>query len=79
MSIKTTDKNLETRFEAGEDVLDYFDLSKARRPLLKKDRVNVDLPRWMIVQIDRAARRKGIPRQAQIKEWLAGRIKEEAA
>jgi hypothetical protein len=27
---KTTAQNLEERFERGEDVLDYFDLSKAR-------------------------------------------------
>jgi len=79
MSTKTTAKNLESRFDAGDDVLDYFDLTKARRPLLRKDRVNLDLPRWMILKIDRVARRKGIPRDAQIKEWLAGRLKEEAA
>ena len=27
---KTTAKNLEEKFDTGEDVLDYFDLSKAR-------------------------------------------------
>jgi hypothetical protein len=29
-SNKTTAQNLEERFDRGEDVLDYFDLSKAR-------------------------------------------------
>jgi len=76
MSTKTTGKNLEARFDDGEDVLDYFNLAKARRPLLDKERVNLDLPHWMIVQIDRISRRKGIARQAQIKEWLAGVLKE---
>lgn len=28
---KTTAKNLEAKFDAGEDVLDYFDLSAAKR------------------------------------------------
>ncbi len=33
---KTTGQNLESRFDADEDVLDYFDLSKASRPLREK-------------------------------------------
>jgi hypothetical protein len=77
MSNKTTSENLESKFERGEDVLDYFDLDKASRPLLEKERINLDIPHWMIVKIDRIARRKGLPRQAQIKEWLAQKLKED--
>lgn len=58
-------------------MLDYFDLSKASRPLLKKARVNVDIPRWMILRIDRVASRKGLARQAQIKQWLAEKLEQE--
>jgi predicted DNA binding CopG/RHH family protein len=74
---KTTAKNLEARFDAGEDVSDYFDFSKATRPARDKERVNVDMPHWMILKIDRIAGRKGLARQAQIKEWLADKLKEE--
>jgi len=77
MSDKTNAGNLEERFDAGEDVLDYFDLSKASRPLLKKERVNLDIPHWMVVRIDRIASRKGLPRQAQIKQWLAEKLTED--
>jgi predicted DNA binding CopG/RHH family protein len=77
MSNKTTAENLEKRFDQGEDVLDYFDLAKASRPLLAKERINLDIPHWMILKIDRVARRKGLPRQAQIKEWLSQKLKEE--
>lgn len=77
MNDKTTAENLEGKFEEGEDVLDYFDLAKASRPLLEKERINLDIPHWMIVRIDRIARRKGMPRQAQIKEWLSQKLKEE--
>ena len=77
MSDKTNAKNLQTRFDAGEDVLDYFDLGKAARPLLQKERINLDVPHWMVLRIDRIAMRKGIPRQAQIKQWLAEKLKEE--
>jgi predicted DNA binding CopG/RHH family protein len=79
MSDKTTGENLEKRFDSGEDVLDYFDLDKATRPLLEKERVNLDIPHWMVLRIDRIARKKGIPRQAQIKQWLAEKLKEEKA
>ena len=33
---KTTAKNLEERFDAGENVLDYFDASRMTRPGHKK-------------------------------------------
>jgi predicted DNA binding CopG/RHH family protein len=52
-------------------------LAKASRPLLEKERINLDIPHWVILKIDRSARRKGLPRQAQIKEWLAQKLKEE--
>ena len=45
---KTTAQNLESRFEAGEDVLDYFDTAKAVRRNHAKARINLDLPAWMI-------------------------------
>ena len=77
LSDKTNAGNLEMRFDAGEDVLDYFDLSKASRPMLKKERVNLDIPHWMVLRIDRIASRKGLPRQAQIKQWLAEKLTEE--
>jgi len=79
MKSKTTAGNLERKFDEGEDVMDYFDLAKASRPLLDKERINLDIPHWMILKIDRVARRKGMPRQAQIKEWLAQKLKEEAS
>ena len=77
MSDKTTTRTLESRFTAGEDVLNYFDLSKASRPLLKKERINLDIPHWMILRIDQIANRKGMARQSQIKPWLAEKLKEE--
>ncbi len=38
---KTTARNLEARFDAGEDVSDYFDFSKATRPARLDSRSNV--------------------------------------
>ncbi|MCU0783264.1 MAG: BrnA antitoxin family protein [Verrucomicrobia bacterium] len=74
---KTTAENLERKHDAGEDVSDYFDPSKAVRLNHTTNRVNLDLPRWMIDRIDRLADRNGIPRQSQIKSWLVDRLKAE--
>jgi hypothetical protein len=74
---KTTAENLEAKFDAGEDVLDYFDVSRMTRPGHTKGGVNVDIPHSMILRIDRIAGRNGLARQAQIKEWLADKLKEE--
>lgn len=70
----TTEANLLDRFDAGEDVLDYFDLEHGERPNLETRRVNVDFPSWMVDALDDEARRLGINRQAVIKTWIAERI-----
>jgi predicted DNA binding CopG/RHH family protein len=75
---KTTAENLEARFEAGQDVLDYFDVKNATRPGWEKQRINLDIPQGMLADLDRHAGRRGVPRQALIKLWLADRLKAEA-
>lgn len=65
---------LEERFDNGEDVTDYFDWSRARRPNLESRRVNVDFPAWVVAGLDQEARRLGVTRQALIKMWIAERL-----
>ena len=67
-------KTLDERFEEGENILDAFDLSKARRPNQEQKRVNVDFPTWMIKSLDKEARHLGVTRQSIIKVWLAERL-----
>jgi hypothetical protein len=64
----------EQRFEAGEDILDALDLSKARRVAQGQKRINVDFPAWMVESLDREASRVGVSRQSIIKVWLAERL-----
>ncbi len=71
---RTTEENLLERFDAGEDVLDYFDMERGERPNLELKRVNVDFPTWMVEALDDEARRLGINRQAVIKTWIAERL-----
>ena len=69
-------KELDKKFDAGEDITEQLDLSKARRPGLEQKRVNVDFPVWMIRSLDREATRLGVPRQSLIKMLIARHLEE---
>jgi hypothetical protein len=71
-------KELGEKFDSGEDISQYLDISKARRPQQDQKRVNVDFPVWMIQQLDKEARRLGVPRQSIIKVWVAERLQKAA-
>jgi hypothetical protein len=67
-------EELDRRFDAGEDVSDFVDWSKAHPVNQEQKRVNVDFPTWMIAALDREAKRIGVTRQSIIKMWLAERL-----
>jgi len=68
-------KEFDDKFEANEDITDHLDLTGAVRPKQLQKRVNVDFPIWMIQQLDKEAKRLGVPRQSIIKVWVAERLK----
>ena len=68
-------EEFDKKFDEGEDVSQYLDISKARRPVQEQKRVNVDFPLWMIHLLDKEAKRLGVPRQSLIKLWVAERLK----
>jgi hypothetical protein len=72
-------KKFDSEFDSGKDVTDVLDIPKARRPLQKQRRVNVDFPDWMIESLDREASRLGVTRQSIIKVWLAERLEQTAS
>jgi hypothetical protein len=69
-------KEFDRKFDEGEEIVDQLDLAKARRPEQEQKRVNVDFPLWMIHQLDKEAKRLGVPRQSIIKVWVAERLKQ---
>jgi hypothetical protein len=71
-------EEFDRRFDAGEDMADYVDWSKAIRPGLEIKRVNLDMPASMIARLDAHARKYGVTRQALIKMWLADRLERAA-
>jgi len=71
-------EEFDKKFDDDEDISAYLDLSKARRPEQEQKRVNVDFPIWMIQQLDKEAKRLGVPRQSIIKVWVAERLRKAA-
>lgn len=69
-----TAEEFDEMFDRGEDISEYLDFSKAKRPGRKQKRVNVDFPVWMIEALDREARHLGVTRQSVIKFWIAERL-----
>lgn len=71
-------EEFDKKFDDNEEILGHLDLSKARRPEQEQRRVNVDFPIWMIQQLDKEAKRLGVPRQSVIKVWVAERLRKAA-
>lgn len=46
-----------------------------KAPHLKK--INLDLPEWLVQQIDRVAKRLGVSRQPLLKIWIHDRLRAE--
>ncbi len=69
-------KDLDKKFDSGEDITEFLDLSRAKRPGQEQKRVNVDFPVWMIHRLDKEAKRLGVARQSLIKIWIAEKIQQ---
>lgn len=67
-------RDFDKKFDEGQDISKYLDISKARRSKQEQKRVNVDFPLWMVHLLDKEAKRLGVPRQSIIKVWVAERL-----
>lgn len=68
------------RFDAGEDIHELIDMSKAaiiRHG--KKVRITIDMSETLVGEIDKIRRKIGVDRGALIKVWLHERVKQEKA
>ena len=74
--MKAKARELDRKFDSGQDILKYLDLTRTRRPGHDQRRVNVDFPIWMIESLDREASRLGVPRQSLIKMLIARHLEE---
>ena len=69
-----TAKEFDEAFDNNEDIDELIDWSKSTRPNFEQKRVNLDLPKWMIVKLDYEAKRLGVARQAIMKMFLAEKL-----
>ena len=67
-------RDFDERFNAGEDVSNAVDWSRARRANVKTRRVNVGFPAWVIAGLDRQAKELGVTRQSLIRMSIAERL-----
>ena len=77
--VKSTEE-FDRRFDAGEDVHDLIDVSKAtvNHPG-KKVRVTLDISESLVKEIDEIREQIGVDRGALIKVWLHEKVKQEKA
>ena len=68
---------IDERFDAGEDVSEFFDTENpiVEIPGRSTKRVNIDFPQWMVDALDQEADALAISRQAVVKTWIAERIR----
>jgi len=62
---------MEERFDNGEDVLEYFDLSTMTRPNLVPQALTVNFPTGIVTKLDEEAKRLGVTRDSLINAWVA--------
>ena len=67
-------EEFDAKFGNSEDITEFLDLSKARRPGHEHKGVNVDFPVWMIEALNHEAQRLGVTCQSIIKVWIAERL-----
>ena len=67
-----TAEEFDQLFDSGEDVSEFLDFENAVMVDGRNEvrRINVDMPGWMIAELDKEAKRMAIPRQAVIKRFI---------
>ena len=73
-------KEFDRRFDAGEDIHDLIDISRATVIHHgKKVRITLDIAESLVKEIDEVRKQIGVERGALIKVWLHERLKQEKA
>ena len=68
-------EELDEKFDNGEeDVLEFFDLSNIKQPGLETHQLMLELPQWMLAELDHQAKLLAVPIPSLINFWLADRL-----
>jgi hypothetical protein len=78
MTTSISAEEFDRKFDDGEDITPYLDLTSARRVNASGSRkININMPIWLIDRLDAEAQHLTVNRQAVINMWLAERVAEE--
>ena len=72
-------EEFDRKFDDGESVLEYFDMSTARQPGLEMQQVSVDLQVELIERLDQNAINLGISREAFIVRVVAEKVRQHSS
>ena len=62
------------KFNEGENITKYLDLGNIKRPGLEVEYVDIGFPRWMLVALDKEAKKLDTDRNSVIKFWISERL-----
>jgi hypothetical protein len=75
-----TTEEFDKRFDAGEDITDLIDMSRARiTRSSRKVRITLDIAESLVQDIDAIREKIGVDRGALIKVWLHEKVAKEKA
>lgn len=72
-------EEFDKQFDEGADMINFLDMSKAKRIKQQHKRVDVDFPVRMIDSLDKESRRLSESRQTVINLWLGERLQQQKA
>ena len=72
---KISTEEFDRQFDENKDISDYLSFEDA----IVVKRINIDLPQWIIDQLDKEALMLNVSRQAIIKLWLRERLERRQA
>ncbi|MEH2195157.1 MAG: CopG family transcriptional regulator [Nostoc sp.] len=67
-------EEFDTKFDNGENITEFIDLSNVHRPGYEQKSVNIEFPIWMIQALEHEFKRLGVTSDSIIKLWLAERL-----
>jgi hypothetical protein len=67
-------EEFDRRFDAGEDMSEFFDLSKARRPNQEKQKIELHLSITLIRKLEAQAEAEGISLQVYLENHLTQQL-----
>ncbi len=71
---RITAEEFDRKFDDGEDISEYIDWGKARRPNLERVSMTAELTRGAILQLDAKAKELGVSRDALLEALIREKL-----